>query len=71
MFSEHDAQKFRSVPKIARNVSNSMDIIFAYTVFHVSSDLQFKSELSKKIHLNELNIIVIENTFIIMPKWYM
>jgi hypothetical protein len=48
-----------------------MDIIFACTVFHVSSDLQFKSELSKEIQLNELNLIVIENTFIIVPKWYM
>jgi hypothetical protein len=33
--------------------------------------LQFKSELSKKIPLNELNPIVIGNTFIIVPKWYM
>jgi hypothetical protein len=33
--------------------------------------LQFKSELSEEIPLNELNPIVIENTFIIVPKWYM
>jgi hypothetical protein len=25
------------------------DIIFAFTIFHFSSDLQFKSELSKEI----------------------
>jgi hypothetical protein len=48
-----------------------MNIIFACTVFQVLSDLQFKSELSKKIPLNELNPIVIGNTFIIVPKWYM
>jgi hypothetical protein len=46
-----------------------MDIIFAYTIFHVSSDLQFKSKLSEEIQLNELNLIVIGNTFIIVPKW--
>jgi hypothetical protein len=40
-----------------------MNIIFACTIFQVSSDLQFKSELSKKIPLNELNPIVIGNTF--------
>jgi hypothetical protein len=48
-----------------------MYIIFAYTVFHVSSDLQFKCEFSEKIQLNKLNPIVIENTFIIVAKWYM
>jgi hypothetical protein len=37
--------------------------------FHFSSDLQFKSELSEEIQLNELNIIVIANTFIIVSKW--
>jgi hypothetical protein len=37
-----------------------MDIIFACTIFHVSSDLQFQSELSEEIQLNELNLIVIE-----------
>jgi hypothetical protein len=47
----------------------NMDIIFAFTVFHFSSDLQFKSELSEEIQLNELNRIVIANTFIIVPKW--
>jgi hypothetical protein len=45
-----------------------MDIIFAFTVLHFSSDLQFKSELSEEIELNEQNIIVIANTFIIIPK---
>jgi hypothetical protein len=36
-------------------VLNNMNIIFAFIVFHFSSDLQFKSE---KIQLNELNIKV-------------
>jgi hypothetical protein len=45
-----------------------MDIIFAFMVFHFSSDLPFKSELSEEIQLNELNLIVIANTFIIVPK---
>jgi hypothetical protein len=48
-----------------------MDIIFVCTVFQVSSDLQFKSELSKKNSSNELNLLAIENTVIIVPKWYM
>jgi hypothetical protein len=48
-----------------------MHIIFAYMVFHVSSELQFKCEFFEEIQLNELNLIVIENTFIIVPKWYM
>jgi hypothetical protein len=48
-----------------------MDIIFACTVFQVSSALQFKSEFSEEIQINELNPVVIENTFIIVPKWYM
>jgi hypothetical protein len=52
-------------------VLNNMDIIIAFMVLHFSSDLQFKSELSEEIQLNELNLIVIENTFIIVPKWNM
>jgi hypothetical protein len=48
-----------------------MDTIFAFTVLHFSSDLQFKSELFEKIQLNEQNLIVITNTFIIVPKWNM
>jgi hypothetical protein len=51
-------------------VSN-MNIIFACTVFQVSSDLQFKSEFSEEIQINELNLIDIANTVIIVPKWYM
>jgi hypothetical protein len=47
---------------------HNMDIIFVFTVFHFSSDLQFKYELPKEIQLNELNLIVIANTFIIVPK---
>jgi hypothetical protein len=48
-----------------------MNIIFACTIFHVSSDLQFKSEFSEEIQINELNLLAIENTAIIVPKWYM
>jgi hypothetical protein len=48
-----------------------MNIIFAFTVFHFSSDLQFKSEFFEEIQLNELNLIVIENTFITIQKWNM
>jgi hypothetical protein len=47
----------------------NMDIIFAFMVFHFSSDLHIKSELSEEIQLNKLNQIVIENIFIIVPKW--
>jgi hypothetical protein len=49
-------------------VLNNMNIIFAFIVFHFSSDLQFKSELSEDLQLNELNLIVIANTLIIVPK---
>jgi hypothetical protein len=52
-------------------VLNSMNVIFSCTVFQVSSDLQFKSKLSKKNLSNELNLLAIENTVIIVPKWYM
>ena len=47
---------------------NNMNIIFAFTVFQVSSDLQFKCEFSEEIQINELNLIVIKNIFIIVPK---
>jgi hypothetical protein len=40
-----------------------MDIIFACTVFQVSSDLQFKCDFFKEIQKNELNLLAIENTF--------
>jgi hypothetical protein len=50
---------------------SSMDIIFACTIFQVSSDLQFKSEFSEEIQINELNLLPIENSIIISPKWYM
>jgi hypothetical protein len=48
-----------------------MDIIFTYTVFQVSSDLQLKSEFFEEIQINELNLLPIENSVIIVPKWYM
>jgi hypothetical protein len=50
---------------------SNMNIIFACTVFQVSSDLQFKSEFSEEIQINELNLLTIENTFLIVSKWYM
>jgi hypothetical protein len=49
----------------------NINIIFACTVFQVSSDLQFKSEFSEEIQINELNLLDIENTVIIVSKWYM
>jgi hypothetical protein len=52
-------------------VLNSMCIIFACTIFQVSSDLQFKSEFSKEIQINKLNLLAIENTVTIVPKLYM
>jgi hypothetical protein len=48
---------------------NNMDTIFAFMVLHFLSDLQFKSELSEEIQLNEQNLIVIAKTFIIVQKW--
>jgi hypothetical protein len=42
--------------------------IIAFIVFFFSSDLQFKSKLSDEIQLNELNLRVIANTFIIVLK---
>jgi hypothetical protein len=48
-------------------VSN-MNIIFACTVFQVSSDLQFKSDFSEEIQINELNLLTIENSVIIVHK---
>jgi hypothetical protein len=45
-----------------------MDIIFGFMVLHFSSDLQFKSKFYEKIQLNEINLIVIANTFIIVQK---
>jgi hypothetical protein len=47
---------------------SNMDIIFACTVFHVSSDLQFKSEFFEEIQINELNLLTIENSVIIVHK---
>jgi hypothetical protein len=32
--------------------------------------LQFKSEFSEEIQINELNLLAIENNVIIVPKWY-
>ena len=47
---------------------SNMDIIFACAVFHVSSDLQFKSEFFEEIQINELNLLTIENSVIIVHK---
>jgi hypothetical protein len=49
---------------------SSMDIIFACTVFQVSNDQHFKSEFFEEIQINELNLLPIENSVIIVPKWY-
>jgi hypothetical protein len=49
-------------------VLSSMNIIFACTVFQVTSDLQFKSEFSEEIQIKELNLLAIENIVIIVPK---
>jgi hypothetical protein len=45
---------------------SNMNIIFACTVFQVSSDLQFKSEFSEEIQINKLNLLTIENSVIIV-----
>jgi hypothetical protein len=37
-------------------------------VFQVSSDLQFKFEFSEEIQINELNLLTIENSSIIVHK---
>jgi hypothetical protein len=47
---------------------SNMNIIFVGMVFQVSSDLQFKSEFSKEIQINELNLLTIENSVIIVHK---
>jgi hypothetical protein len=47
-------------------VLNNMNIIFAFTIFYFSSGLQFKSELTEEIQLNEQNLTGIANTLIIM-----
>jgi hypothetical protein len=49
-------------------VLNNMNIIFSFSVFHFSSDLQLKSELFEEIQLNELHLIVITNTFLVVSK---
>jgi hypothetical protein len=49
-------------------VLNNMNTIFYIHCFHFLGDLQFKSELSEEIQLNELNLIVIANTLIIVLK---
>jgi hypothetical protein len=40
-------------------------------IFQISSELQFKCDFSEEIQINELNLLAIENTVIIVPKWYM
>jgi hypothetical protein len=47
---------------------SNMNIIFACKDFQVSSDLQFKSEFSEEIQINELNLLPIENSVIIFHK---
>jgi hypothetical protein len=50
---------------------NNMNIIFASIVFHYSSDLQFKFELSEEIQSNVLNLIDITNTLRNVVKFHM
>jgi hypothetical protein len=45
-----------------------MNIIFAFSILHFSSGLQFKSELSEEIQLNELNLKSIANNLITVSK---
>jgi hypothetical protein len=52
-------------------VLSRMDIIFACTVFQVSSDLQFKCEFFEEIQIKKLNVLAIENAVLIVSKWYM
>jgi hypothetical protein len=40
---------------------NNMNINFAFIVFKVSHDFQFKFELSEEIQSNDLNLIRIAN----------
>jgi hypothetical protein len=47
---------------------SNMNIIFACTVFQVSSDLQFESEFFEEIQINELNLLTIETSVIIVHK---
>jgi hypothetical protein len=47
---------------------SNMILIFACTIFQISSDLQFKYEFSEEIQINELNLLTIENSVIIVHK---
>jgi hypothetical protein len=47
---------------------SNMNIIFACTVFQVSSDLQFKSKFSEEIQINKLNLLMIEKSVKIVHK---
>jgi hypothetical protein len=65
-----DTRRNTSLPNVTLGKVTSILVkVFAFIVFHFSSDLQFKSGLFKGIQLNRLNLIVIANTFIIVPKW--
>ena len=72
MLSEHSARSFRSAPEIGRNLCYVAWISFLharYSKFRVicSSNVIFFEE----IQINELNLLAIENTVIIVLKWYM
>jgi hypothetical protein len=47
---------------------SNMNIIFSCTIFQVSSNLQFKFEFSEEFQINELNLLTIENSVIIVHK---
>jgi hypothetical protein len=63
--------KDASLPSATQLALGNMNIIFSCTVFHVSSDLQFKFEFSEEFQKNELNLLTIENSVIIVHKWNM
>jgi hypothetical protein len=48
-----------------------MNTIFAFIVFHIPRDLDFKFKLFVEIQLNELNLVGITNTLINVPKMNM
>jgi hypothetical protein len=53
LFCKNSVRKFRSIPKIGLNFLTNTNIILSFIVFYFSSGLQFKSELTEEIQLNE------------------
>ena len=72
MLSEHGARSFRSAPEIGRNLCYVAWILFLharFSKFRVTCSLNVI--FFEEIQINELNLLAIENTFLIVPKWYM